>query len=174
MYTKMQTESVSVKWDQAKKLKIRIPQHYPSLNQLEGITVRLVYAKECLLLNLLVMDVRVEVVVTYLGSDQQMHVLNEEFSLLHTTEKPQGEVSNFQVLGTDLQSDYYCDVSQKEGERVREMDVLVLLRLVCHLSFVRILPERRSGISHRYPGLYRSREIQRTYSTRRNSAWKRG
>lgn len=150
MFTHLNAEMMTLRIDLLRKLHFALPQNLPAVQNIQGFEVRLLQANLHTLLDQVVLDVQVEVQVCYIGIDQSLHMLTEVVSGLQTVEKPAGKVLNLQCAGIEMRQDHQLVLPPHTSQsRVRQFDALLLVRLLCHVSYSRERSIVPTGSSYR-------------------------
>lgn len=183
MYSRVVSEAIHLKFDLVHKLTFHLPQHYPAIKRIKNTEIHLRKTDHFPLLNLIFVEALVEVEITYMGIDHQLHTLLEEVSFIKQEEQPQGNVANFTCLGIETQKDWQVRMSEGSGEeknRVRQFDLIFLCRLLYHLSYSREMnisgyeywkARKYGNTDQRGRGYQGRQQYQRNH--RKSNPWKR-
>ena len=168
------SEMMELRFDSLQKLKLRLPQNLPAIKKIQHVEINMLDTESYTLIDQVIFDCDLEILITYLGLDNQIHLLSDNISLLKKYDKPRGIINKSFNTNFTIQHDYHLKLPKEDRKRqkTRQFNIVILVRLICQLEYFceaqsvyqkqSKLRKRKKFCNYRSPYQYKSHQ-KRSY-----------
>lgn len=131
------SEMMELRFDFLQKIKFKLSQNLPAIKKIQNIEINMLDTENYTLIDQVVFDCDLEILTTYLGIDNQIHLVTDKISLLKKYDKPRGIMNKSFNTNFQIQYDHHLKMPKDEGKKrkIRQFDIVVLIRLICQLEY---------------------------------------